>query len=109
MAKTIPKIPQAIRDCVSEALNIQKAHSLPRRWDQAVHSIANGIAAQEAASVGEIDPLAFAETYGHHGFLGNCSQFAQVLDALEDKDDLRVKRETTRSALASYLAKAEPK
>ena len=103
-----PILPQAIRDAVIEALNIQRAKGKPRRWDQAIHCVAIGCAVNEYVSDpanlpdGSIEPIKFAQTYGAHGFLANCSQFAQVLDALDVSDDCYIKRETRGSRLDEY-------
>lgn len=104
MRKT-PVLNQPMRDAVSHALSVLAERKLAKRWDQAIHCVAIAYAAHEFFS--DPDKLEsdtaekeFAETYSEHGFLANCSQFAQVLDALPDTDACHVNREARASKLS---------
>ena len=85
------------------ALGLLAEKKLAKRWDQAIHCAAIAYAAKEFFS--DPDNLEreqeFVETFAEHGFLANCSQFAQVLDALAESDSCYVKREARASKLSA--------
>ena len=103
MAKTA--INNEIRDAVKSALARAEANDSPRVWNQLIHCVAIGYAAKEFFNdpANEDGELKFAELFGGHGFLANCSQFAQALASLEVKDEIYVARpEGLKSKLSAW-------
>ena len=93
MSKKATVLNADIRAAVEKAFSLfdAKAPGLPHSWNQTMHAIAVGFAAEaHFVGNGKADRKSFTKAYNESGFLGNASQFRQALENLPADDDLRI-------------------
>ena len=93
MSKKATVLNADIRQAVKQAFDLfdEKAPGLPHLWNQTMHAIAVGFAAESHfKGNGKADRKSFTKAFNESGFLGNASQFRQALENLSENDSLKI-------------------